>query len=327
MSRSYGVIHVAYWTNPEIKNLQDAPKLLGAYLLTSPHSNPLGAYRSTLAYISDDLSWSSQTTNSAIDKLKKIEFVEYDDREGWIYLPKYLRFNPPKNTNQGKNLFKLFNKVPASISFYARLAESTLDLGKFLPDDFLVLLAEIIANKGKSPDNGKKSNRFETVSKQFRKGFEEKDQDQDQDQDQDRGPGPGEKKRFRNRFETVTKKEIGLIVDLYHKILTDLPKVRETGQTIPKQIKARILENKARASLDYWESLFNIVKSSPFLMGRKKDWKASLTWITKPQNLEKIINGEYKSSSLIQEIGETAAHNLETARSWLQDIEKGELQQ
>ena len=59
--RDYGVIFTRFWTNPELQRLDDQTKLLGAYLLTGPHSNSLGAYRLPSKYIEEDLNWNRET--------------------------------------------------------------------------------------------------------------------------------------------------------------------------------------------------------------------------------------------------------------------------
>lgn len=82
------------------------------------------------------------------------------------------------------------------------------------------------------------------------------------------------------------------IIALYHEILPELPPVREwTGED---DLRARWRSSAERQSLDWWRTFFGYVKKSPFLMGERGDFQASLRWIVKAGNFAKIVNGNYE---------------------------------
>ena len=85
------------------------------------------------------------------------------------------------------------------------------------------------------------------------------------------------------------------IVDLYHKILPELPAVLKLTDTRKKQIKAR-WENDLKKDLNEYERYFNFVRQYPFLMGKKRgaSFKASLEWLTKESNFTKVIENFYE---------------------------------
>ena len=91
------------------------------------------------------------------------------------------------------------------------------------------------------------------------------------------------------------------IVNLYHTILDDLPRVSEWTEPRKRKLKARwnskITTNEGTKinSLKYWENLFNYVKESDFLMGRKTDFIADLEWIVTKSNFVKIREGKYEN--------------------------------
>lgn len=88
------------------------------------------------------------------------------------------------------------------------------------------------------------------------------------------------------------------IVDLYHDILADLPRVAKLTKTRKGQIRQRWISDEMN-KLEKWENFFNYVKQSDFLMGRtdgsngKPPFVANLEWLTKQSNFIKIAEGRY----------------------------------
>jgi hypothetical protein len=89
------------------------------------------------------------------------------------------------------------------------------------------------------------------------------------------------------------------ILDLYHEILAELPRVRKFTEHRRKMLSARWNE-KAKSerglysdTLEFWEGFFKYISQSDFLMGRKTDWRANFEWIVKKKNFNNIIEGAY----------------------------------
>ena len=86
------------------------------------------------------------------------------------------------------------------------------------------------------------------------------------------------------------------IADLYHDILVPpLPKLR-CG--IPASARRNVTARwKAHPSLREWREVFDTVSSSPFLLGNNdRGWKATLIWIVKAENWDKIQNDTYSTT-------------------------------
>ncbi len=84
------------------------------------------------------------------------------------------------------------------------------------------------------------------------------------------------------------------IIELYHRILPELPSVQVWNAQSKKNLSSRWREGKDRQSLEWWETFFrDEIRSRPFLMGKVKDFKANLGWIVGPKNFSKIMNGQY----------------------------------
>jgi hypothetical protein len=82
------------------------------------------------------------------------------------------------------------------------------------------------------------------------------------------------------------------IIEIFNSVCSDLPKVEKITDSRKKLIVARIKEH----SLEEIGKVFNLVKESDFLSGRKSDWKASFDWIMNPKNFIKILEGNYKNN-------------------------------
>lgn len=83
------------------------------------------------------------------------------------------------------------------------------------------------------------------------------------------------------------------IVALYHEVLPELPGVREWTDTNAEALRARWKSAEKRQSLDWWRNFFGYVRKSPFLMGERSNFQASLGWLVKANNFAKVVNGNY----------------------------------
>ena len=88
------------------------------------------------------------------------------------------------------------------------------------------------------------------------------------------------------------------IIALYHESLPECPHVKVWPEASRKQLTARWREDPERQNLDWWRDMFEQVARSDFLTGRApttdgRSFTASLTWLVKPTNLAKVLNGNY----------------------------------
>lgn len=87
------------------------------------------------------------------------------------------------------------------------------------------------------------------------------------------------------------------ILDLYHSLLPELPKVAKLTKTRQGYIRQRWLED--LPNLENWQHFFNHVRQSDFLMGKSEGtngrppFRADLEWLCKPANFVKIAEDKY----------------------------------
>lgn len=89
------------------------------------------------------------------------------------------------------------------------------------------------------------------------------------------------------------------IISLFHAILPECPKVRIWTDRCKAQLRARWREDKKRQSLHFWQELFEYIRESDFLMGKKapsanfRRFIVTLRWIVTADKFSKLIEGNY----------------------------------
>jgi hypothetical protein len=113
--RDYGKVHTGFWHNEELRGLDSDAKVLALYLLTSPHTTMIGAFRLPDAYACEDLDWTPERLRNCFRTLSG--FAEYDPKTKWVWIVNFVRFNRPENPNQWKAAVKLAESIPDSVPF------------------------------------------------------------------------------------------------------------------------------------------------------------------------------------------------------------------
>jgi uncharacterized protein YdaU (DUF1376 family) len=84
------------------------------------------------------------------------------------------------------------------------------------------------------------------------------------------------------------------IIDLYHSILPELPKVAKWTQARQKNLRS-CWNDPMRQNIDWWRDYFTQARGQPFLHGdNDRGWKADLEWLTTERNLVKVLEGKYE---------------------------------
>lgn len=95
------------------------------------------------------------------------------------------------------------------------------------------------------------------------------------------------------------------ILSLYHSILDGLPLIAKLSSGLKKKIKARWVSDADRRKIEWWRWYFEGVAKCDFLMGRTKDWSANFHWLIGPENMDKVLSGQYtnrnKTDSAIED--------------------------
>lgn len=90
------------------------------------------------------------------------------------------------------------------------------------------------------------------------------------------------------------------IVDMYHSMCPDLPKVTKITDVRRSALHARfeeIEEKEPGQIFATFRRLFEHVKASAFLQGKKGSWRANFDWLTNQQNFAKVMGGSYDDTA------------------------------
>ncbi|WP_037471604.1 hypothetical protein [Sinorhizobium fredii] len=95
----YRKIDVRVWNDAKFRALSEDGKLAFLLLLTHPGMTSLGALPSHANGLAHILKWSTKRFAEALSESLDQGMVEYDEDEGLICLPNFLRYNQPENPN------------------------------------------------------------------------------------------------------------------------------------------------------------------------------------------------------------------------------------
>lgn len=133
MSRAYGVIQTAFWTDERTRGLSSNGKLFAAYLLSGPHTNAIGCFRLPPGYVAEDLGWSTETVSETIAETVSKGFLRRCERTGFIFIRNFLRYNPIQNPNVGKSVAPFVEAVPRNAMFYEEFLAAVEPYAERLP--------------------------------------------------------------------------------------------------------------------------------------------------------------------------------------------------
>ena len=99
--------------------------------------------------------------------------------------------------------------------------------------------------------------------------------------------------------KSVPSAPIQEIVELYNTILPELPQTVVVNDSRKRAIAARwrevVTADKLdrKGGLEFFKWYFEMVKTSKFLTGKSKDWKADMDFLFNPSKFPRVIEGTY----------------------------------
>ena len=109
------------------------------------------------------------------------------------------------------------------------------------------------------------------------------------------------------------------IVDSYHELCPDLPKVTKLSDARRKAIRARL----RTYSVEDLKKAFAMVEASDFLRGKNgRNWSATFDWILKDTNLAKILDGNYNNRDRPVQRSDITDDPVEAPTSSQEDIDR-----
>lgn len=108
----YRKIDVRIWNDAKFMSLSDDAKMTFMLLLTHPYQTMLGAMRTSIASLADDLGWPSERLSKAFREVSAKDLVRHDEASRLVWLPNFLKYNRPESPNVVKAWPKAFELLP-----------------------------------------------------------------------------------------------------------------------------------------------------------------------------------------------------------------------
>jgi|GEM_PF-3304535 len=133
----------------------------------------------------------------------------------------------------------------------------------------------------------------------------------------EKAPQPAQKTLFDAR-----KDFFDALVEGYHRILPELPRVKLFSRKRQHTTETRIREDPERKSLDWWWSYFERVRQCPYLLGtNSRGWKADFDWLLDEDRMTRVLEGKYDRRNGDRRKGGTAARLGGSERTAKQSVE------
>lgn len=110
--RDYGRVFSAIWASDDFRALTEDGRALVLYLLTCQHGTLAGVFRLPDGYVGEDLQWGHERVAEGFANIATKGFATRCEATKWVWVCKYLEWNPLENPNQRKAAVKLSDQVP-----------------------------------------------------------------------------------------------------------------------------------------------------------------------------------------------------------------------
>lgn len=127
--RDYGKVHTSFWTSETTRSLSEDGRALALYLLTSPHSTIAGVFRLPDGYVCEDMQWTTERVSEGFRNLELKGFANRCETSKWVWIRKFIEWNPPENPNQRKGAIKAAMLAPKDCCWFLDFMR---DCGGFL---------------------------------------------------------------------------------------------------------------------------------------------------------------------------------------------------
>jgi hypothetical protein len=129
--RDYGKVFSRIWESADFRALSEDGRALVLYLLTCTHGTIAGVFRLPDGYACEDLQWSSERVAEGFSNVSSMGFADRCETTKWVWVRKFLEWNPPENPNQRKAAKKIALGVPDQSAWkqaFMRVCGPLLDL-------------------------------------------------------------------------------------------------------------------------------------------------------------------------------------------------------
>ncbi len=298
--RDYSKVEPKMWHGKTMKALRKSPEglVVALYLITSPSSNMLGLYAQPILYMAYETGLGEEGTRKGLQRCIEAGFCSYDEESEFVFVHEmacYQIASELKATDlRCKGIQKDYEALPDNPflgAFYERYA------GVF---------------------HLTKARGIEAPSKPLRSQEQEQEQEQEKEKEPNGSVGsadlPGDKKTSEEGAKPgLPICPVQKVVDLYHEVLPELPKVKLLNdgrrRAISKVWKWVLTTAKsdgqprattAAEALEWVKQYFTIARGNDFLMGRTvrtgehANWQCDLDFLLTDRGMKHVIEKTQK---------------------------------
>jgi hypothetical protein len=280
LMRDYGKVFSQIWESEDFRSLSEDGRALVLYLLTCKHGTIAGVFRLPDGYVCEDIQWTPERVAKGFADVSAKGFATRCECSKWVWVTKFLEWNPPENPNQRKAAAKMAAAVPDQCAWkrdFMRVSGPLLGI-------------EPPANP--PPPSNPSGTLGEGLPNQKQKQEQEQEQEKPSASSADKlPPCPGQR-----------------IVDLYHEVLPELPAVRLMNDGRRKALAktwgwvlttttpegARRAET-AEEAMGWLRRYFERARENDFLMGRTPrrgehaGWVCDLDFLLTDRGMKQVI--------------------------------------
>lgn len=283
--RDYGKVYSTFWSSGTTSSLSTDGKLMALYLMTCSHSTIAGVFRLPDGYIAEDLGWDSGRVAEGFAELFDKGFAKRCGTTKWVWICKHLEWNKPENPNQRKSAAKIALSVPDECAW---------------KQDFMRDSAEVLAIEPPKSDNPS-----ETVGEPF---FNQKQKQEQKDIYVASETLPTDEPAAHPGGGGLPAVDTSLIVDLYHEVLPELPRVRVLTDARRRALAKRwrwlftsrrddgsMRATTRQEAQDWFREFFDRARDSDWLMGRgarakgHESWQCDLDFLLSDRGLLAVV--------------------------------------
>ncbi|WP_207000686.1 hypothetical protein [Trinickia mobilis] len=303
-------IEVRMWGDEKFCKLTPIPPCgqgLWVYLLTGPHTGPIpGIFRIGRAAMAEELNWDIEAFDEAFREAFQQGIVKADWKAKVVWIPNAVACNRPESPNvvtSWGSEWELIPECDLKRESYESLRANICGLGEAFAKAF---------DRAFSKPSGKAS--VKPSGKTSLNQEQEQEQEQEKNTEANASVDSGKVAPPVDLLGHVPAPSLVCpaqrIVDAYHELMPDNPRVKNLSDARRKNIAARWKEaaklkcrpfgyETVEAGMVAWRKFFTVCAQSDFLTGKAKPqpgkppFLADIDWVMNAANFTKILENKY----------------------------------
>ena len=114
----YRAVHQGLFSDPTFLQADPDVRWIMTYLLIAPHGNMIGCFRLPKSYISEDTGYPIDRVSIGLRYCIDSGFIRYCDTTGWVWIRRYLKYNPVAGPKQASAANRMILDIPTTCCFF-----------------------------------------------------------------------------------------------------------------------------------------------------------------------------------------------------------------